>query len=175
MYFKNSMSSKLIRHIITSALLIYIIRCVTGFAIGYALYIKYPHYEVMWTIISIILVISPEGKDSRRLSMERFKSNLIGSLVALVCILIYKPTLYMTLLGIVLTISICYVFKIMNMARVALVALLIIMVQPHTEQAEIASFLRLFSVTLGCFIGLFITVVTSVLIRRLKRFYQIPL
>lgn len=166
--------NSLIKFIITSPLIIYTTRCVLGFLIGYELYIRFPEYELMWTLLSIILVISPEGKDSRRLSIERFKSNLIGSVVGLACLLLHKPTYSTTILGILITISICYIFKIMNMARVALVALLIIMVQPHFDQAEVAPFARIFSVTLGCFIGLFITVFTSMGIRSLKRHYNIP-
>lgn len=165
----------LIKFIITSPLIIYTTRCVLGFLIGYELYTRFPEYELMWTLISIILVISPEGKDSRRLSIERFKSNLIGSIVGLLCLLLHEPTYGTTILGILITIAICHIFKIMNMARVALVALLIIMVQPHFEQAEVAPFVRILSVTLGCFIGLFITVLTSMAIRSLKRYYNIPL
>lgn len=172
--FQKVLSSP-IKFIITSPPIIYATRCVLGFLIGYELYIRFPEYELMWTLISIILVISPEGKDSRRLSIERFKSNLIGSIVGLFCLLLHAPTFSITILGILATIGICYIFKIMNMARVALVALLIIMVQPHFEQAEIAPFARIISVTLGCFIGLFITVLTSMGIRILKRRYNIPL
>ena len=169
------MLTTLIKRVITSPLIIYIIRCILGFIIGYQLYIRFPEYELMWTLISIILVISPEGKDSRRLSVERFKSNLVGSVVGLICLLFHEPTFYITIIGIILTIGICYIFKIMNMARVALVALLIVLVQPHFAQAEIGPFLRVASVTLGCVIGLTITVFTSMLIRSLKKHYGIPL
>lgn len=165
----------LIKFFISSPLSIYTARCVIGFMIGYELYVRFPEYELMWTLISIILVISPEGKDSRRLSVERFKSNLIGSIVGLLCLLLHEPTYIATLVGIFITIGICAFFKIMNMARVALVALLIILVQPHFDQAEIAPFARILSVTLGCFIGLCITVFSSMGIRKLKHFYSIPI
>lgn len=170
------MFKSLIQQIITSPLIIYTTRCFIGFYIGYLLFLKIPSFEVLWTLISIMLVISPEGKHSKKLSVERFKSNLVGSIVGLVCLEIQPdPNLYISLLGVFLTIMTCYLFNILNMARVALVALIIILVQPHTGDVEATPFIRCLAVTAGCVIGLSITVVTSTIIRRLKRHYGIPL
>jgi len=174
------MFEKIIITFISSPLLIYILRCLIGFAIGYSLFLKFPEYELFWTLLSIILVISPEEKDSRRLSIERFKSNLIGSIVAMVCSHFIGQSIYSITIGIVLTIIVCRAFKVMNMARVAVVALLIIMIQSHTSTilhttAIIAApIFRFLSVATGCFIGLIIVVLTSMAIRPLKRKYGIP-
>lgn len=165
----------LIKKIITSQLIIYITRCFIGFLIGYYLYLRFPDYGIMWALISIILVISPEGQNSKKLSIERFKSNLIGSSVGFLCLLINEPNVYICLLGVFLTILVCYLFNVINMARVALVTLIIILVQPHTSHLTETPLIRGLSVTIGCFIGLGITVFTSMLIRRLKRYYGIPL
>ncbi len=168
------MLDKIIKRFITSAISIYILRCLIGFCIGYAMFLKFPEYELFWTLLSIILVISPEEKDSRKLSIERFKSNLIGSLVALACIQTIGSSFYSIIAGIILTIIVCRSFKVMNMARVALVALLIIMVQPHHSSIVEAPIFRFVSVSTGCFIGLLIVVFTSMMIRPLKRKYGIP-
>lgn len=170
------MLRNLITRIITSPVIVYTIRCFIGFIIGYLLFLKFPNYEILWTLISIMLVISPEGKNSKKLSIERFKSNLVGSVVGLVCLEIHHtPDFYICLLGVFLTIMTCYFFKILNMARVALVALIIILVQPHTAVAvEATPLLRCICVTLGCLIGLTITVSTAVIIRSLKKYYGIP-
>ena len=77
------------------------------------------------------------------------------------------------MLGIVATSVICYFFKIMNTARVAVVALLIILLQPHLSDIELTPFVRFATVTAGCLIGLTITVLSSMLIRKLKRKYGI--
>lgn len=159
---------------ISSPVLIYILRCLIGFSIGYYLFLKFPEYELFWTLLSIILVISPEEKDSRRLSIERFKSNLIGSVVAMACIHFIGSNIYGIVLGMVITILVCRGFKVMNMARVAIVALLIIMVQPHSSAMAEAPIFRFLSVATGCFIGLMIVVFTSMGIRPLKRKYGIP-
>lgn len=169
------MIHKVIKYIITSQLIIYVSRVLIGFSIGYSLYLRFPEYELFWTLLSIILVISPEGQDSRRLSIERFKSNLVGSSVGLLCLLLLPINIYAIITGILLTCLICYVFHIINMARVALVALLIILLQPHFSVHEYAPIVRFLSVTLGCVIGLLITVFTSMILRRIKKTYGIPL
>lgn len=168
------MLDKIIKNLISSPLIVYTIRCLLGFSIGYSLFLKYPEYELFWTLISIILVISPEEKDSRRLSIERFKSNLIGSSVALFCIHFIGSSLYAIIVGIITTIIVCRAFKVMNMARVALVTQLIIMIQPHHASIGEAPIYRFLSVGTGCLIGLLIVVFTSMIIRPLKRKYGIP-
>lgn len=158
----------MIQKFINSQLCVYITRVLIGFIIGYSLYIKLPEYQLFWTLISIILVISPEGKDSRRLSIERFKSNFVGSSVGLLCLLIHPTNVYMIVGGILFTCIICQLFNIINMARVALVALLIVLIQSHVDAKQLAPIMRFASVSLGCIIGLLVTVCTSMLIRKLK-------
>ena len=79
------------------------------------------------------------------------------------------------MLGIIITSIICYLFKVMNMARVAIVAFLIILLQPHLSNIEFTPIVRFATVTLGCLIGLMITVCTSIVIRKLKKHYEISL
>lgn len=167
------MLSTIIKHIITSQVMVYTIRCVLGFLIGYGLMFQFPKYELFWALLSIILVISPEGKDSRRLTIERVKSNLIGSVVGLGCHFIHATNLSILIIGIVVTISICYLFKVMNMSRVAIVAFLIVMLQSHTLNETIAPLIRFATVAFGCFVGLAVTVFTSIIIQKLKKQYHI--
>lgn len=169
------MVDQIIKKIITSQLIVYIIRCLIGFLIGYTIYWNYAKYETIWLLISIILVISPEEKDSRKLSIDRFRSNLIGSSVALVCILAHGNEPYMIAIGIFLTILTCRYFQVLNMARVAIVALLIIMVDPKEVEMTFTPIFRFFCVGLGCLIGLIIVVLSSMLFRYFKRKYGIPI
>ena len=127
------MVNKLIRYSIGSDLIIYGFKCIIGFLIGYQLYLGFPEYELYWTMLSIILVISPEAKDARRLSIERFKSNLIGSGIGLFCYFIHAPNVYMLVLGIVLSIATCYFFNLMNVARTAIVALIIVLIHEQNK------------------------------------------
>ncbi|TYP94211.1 fusaric acid resistance family protein [Sphingobacterium allocomposti] len=162
----------LVRRILLSPVLIYMLRCLAGFFIGYVLYSRFIHFELFWALLSIILVISPEENDSKRLSVERFKSNFVGSFVALLCIIVNGNSLYMIVIGIILTILICRLFHIMNMARVAIVALLVIMIQPHSEALSYTPILRFLSVSAGCLIGLTIVIASSYAIRFVRRRYD---
>ena len=91
------MLNKILQYSIGSDLVIYVLRCLIGFLIGYQLYLYFPEYEAYWTLLSIILVISPEAKDAKRLSVERFKSNVIGSILGLGCFIVYEPNVYIML------------------------------------------------------------------------------
>lgn len=75
----------------------------------------------------------------------------------------------MIVIGILVTIFVCRFFNIMNMARVAVVALLIIMVQPHKEELSYTPILRFASVGIGCLIGLTIVVSSAYFIRIIRK------
>ena len=148
---------------------VYAIRCIIGFLIGYVLYLEFPEFELYWTIISILLVISPEGKDSRRLTVERVKANLVGSSVGLLCFMLPAPEVVLMVLGIVLGILICYLFDLMNVARTAVVALIIVLIHEQETMTPFAAIERFVSVTLGCLIGLAVTTSSAYVIRYMKR------
>lgn len=168
------MVNKLIRYSIGSDLIVYGFKCIVGFLIGYQLYLGFPEYELYWTLLSIILVISPEAKDARRLSIERFKSNLIGSGIGLFCYFIHAPNVYMLVLGIILSIATCYFFNLMNVARTAIVALIIVLIHEQTQMSWIGAVERFISVTTGCFIGLSITISTSTVINYWRKKANLP-
>lgn len=67
------------RTFIFSPIVIYIFRCALGFSIGYLLMKQFPEFDLFWALLSIMLVISPEGKDSPRLTTERVKANFVGA------------------------------------------------------------------------------------------------
>lgn len=168
------MFTKILKLGIGSDLIIYVLRCFIGFLIGYGLYIHFPRFELFWTMLSIILVISPEAKDSRRLAVERFKSNLIGSSIGFVCFFITIPQLYVSLFGIVLSIIVCYLLNLMNVARGALVAFVIVLLHEQDELTWTSAFERFLSVAVGCFIGLAITMITSKIINYGRRKLELP-
>jgi uncharacterized membrane protein YccC len=113
--------------LVNSNVLIYSLKCALGFTIGYSLYLFIPQYEVYWTLLSIILVLSPEDKEAKRLALERMKANLIGSVIAVMLFLIHQPTLPLIILGVLAVISICYLFNLLNVARTAMATLIIVL------------------------------------------------
>jgi uncharacterized membrane protein YgaE (UPF0421/DUF939 family) len=136
------------------------LRCVAGFLIGYLLIQAFPQYELFWALLSIILVISPDEKDAKKLTIERSKSNFIGSISGLLVFFVHLDDIYKITLGILVAISICRLLNLMNVARSAIVALLIVLMQ-HNTDSYWAPVERFLFVTFGCLIGLSITLTTS--------------
>ncbi|WP_372473026.1 FUSC family protein [Capnocytophaga sp. ARDL2] len=166
-------ATQLLVKIVYSQLAVYLIRCLIGFLLGYFLMLKFPKYELFWLLLSIILVISPEEKDSRRLTFERVKSNFIGSCVGTVIYMIHDKSVLLLCIGIVITAIVCYLFKVMNMARVAIVSFLIVMLQSHVSEEVLTPLIRFSTVAIGCLIGLSITVLSSHFIRKIKKKYPL--
>jgi uncharacterized membrane protein YccC len=157
------------KYSIDTDMILYIVRCSVGFLIGYLLYLAFPQFELYWTMLSIILVLSPEVKDSPKLTNERVKSNLIGSCVGLFCFLLPLPEVVMMVFGITLAIVICHFFKLMNVARTAVVALIIVVIHEQETRTNWAAVERFVSVTLGCLIGLAVSTVTAFLSETIKK------
>ena len=87
---------------------IYAAKCVTGVLISFLLS-KLLHYtDYIWCLISIILVLSPDGTDAISLSVNRMKANLIGAGAGLVMLLLHPYTVVMITGAVVITIAICF-------------------------------------------------------------------
>jgi hypothetical protein len=58
---------------------IYIMECIIGLCICYTLYKVFPQHQFYWSMVSVLLVIAPDGKNSNRLAFDRMKANVLGS------------------------------------------------------------------------------------------------
>ena len=149
---------------INSQFITYVIRCLIGFLIGYLLILYFSGIDLFWALLSIILVISPEENKAKQLTIDRFKSNFLGSLSGLIVFFIEIEDVYKVILGIIVTCVLCRLFDLLNVARSAIVALLIILLE-HKGDGIMSPIMRFSSVALGCFIGLAVTLVTSYFIQ----------
>lgn len=148
-------------HFVNSGVLIYGARCVIGFIIGYLIYLSFPQHGGYWTLLSILLVLTPEDKDARRIAIERMKANLIGSSVALFLYVAHKPTLPLIITGVLAIIAICHFFNLLNVARTAMATLIIVLIYEQEKTSWTGAAERLIFVVGGCLIGLGITLLTS--------------
>ena len=169
----QSFTLKLITVLLTSNVCIYTVKCLVGFSIGYFLIREIPNHEMNWTLLSILLVLSPDDKDARRLAIERMKANLIGSGVGWLCYIIYKPNLYIILFGVVVTIAICHFFKLMTVTRTALATLIIVFIYEQKTATWYSAIERLLCVVGGCVIGVCITLFVAAHINFLKKRFHI--
>ena len=137
---------------------IYILECILGLCICYTLYKCFPQHQFYWSMISVVLVIAPNSKDSNRLALDRIKANILGSSIGLLLFLIRIPNLFLICLGVMLTIAICIFLKLHTALRPALAALIIVMVHEEGQNSTWHIGLeRMVCVLIGCIIGLLIT------------------
>ncbi|MHC1749429.1 MAG: aromatic acid exporter family protein [Cellulosilyticaceae bacterium] len=142
---------------INERFLIYLIKCLIGVSICYLFYRWFPEYRLYWSMVSVLLVISEDDMECKRLPISRMKANIIGSFVGLGLFLIHPLNLITTCVGVTVTIFICYILKLGAATRTALAALIIVMVQEASDATGFTAFERVGSVILGCTVAIIIT------------------
>src|SRR4051812_3451909 len=93
------------------SLLVYIGKCVTGVILVFIIS-KYSGYkDISWCLISVILVLSPDGKEAIPLAVTRIKANVVGAGTGALCLLIASSNLWIISLAVAITLSLCYLLK----------------------------------------------------------------
>ncbi|MDB5049441.1 MAG: hypothetical protein JWO30_2512 [Fibrobacteres bacterium] len=140
-------------------LALYAVKCVLGLCIGYALYKLFPQHQFYWSIISILLVLAPDGGDSNKLAFERMAANILGSSIGLLLYLAHRPNLFLLCVGVVATIAVGTALKLNNAIRSALVSLIIVMINEQQNNSWKIALERIGCVIAGCVIAMLITLV----------------
>ncbi len=135
----------------------YIIKCVIGGLFCYFVYRLFPQHQLNWSIISVLLVLSPDHNDSVNLAFARIKANIIGASVGLFAFLIHPSNAIVLACAIVATILVCYFLKLAAPTRSALAALIIVLMPQEKLNTEIAAVERMLCVIFGCAVGLVTT------------------
>lgn len=167
------MRKTLLRYSLHSDFIIYLIRILIGFSVGYFLYISFPQYSVTWTLISIVLVISPDDKEATQIAIDRTKSNFIGSATGILFYFTNLPEMWSMLFGVITSVAICRLFNVLSVARTAMVAMIIVVIHEQQLKSFVAALERFACVTIGCIIGLLVTLMTSYFIKALRNKYAI--
>lgn len=162
---------QLLKYSLGSDIIIYLIRVLIGFSIGYYLFLKFPDFSVYWAIISILLVISPEDEEAKKIAYDRMKANLIGSLIGLSCYFMNFSEFISMTIGIVCSILVCKLLNILSVARTSMVALIIVIIHENETQSYLGALDRFVCTTVGCLIGFAIVISTSNFIYKLRRRY----
>jgi len=139
------------------SLLIYAAKCVTGTLIVFTISSLLHYKDLGWCLISVILVLSPDGKDSVPLAFTRIKANVVGASVGLLCLLISPMNMWILSVALIFTLTLCYFFKLDAGARSALAATVIIMLHEEGKHVWDTALERVIAVLAGCFLGLLIT------------------
>ncbi|MDR6736746.1 MULTISPECIES: FUSC family protein [unclassified Sphingobacterium] len=165
------MRNLFLRYTLHSDFIIYTIRVLIGFLIGYPLFVSFPQYSVSWTLISIILVISPQENESKKIAIDRAKSNFIGSAIGLSLYFVPIQQLYAMVIGILASLITCKVLNIIAVARTSMVALIIVYLHEQESRSYFAALDRFGCVCLGCLIGLSVILSTRNIILKLRKRY----
>lgn len=142
---------------ISVVMMLYTIKCLLGTAICYGFYKAFPQYYLLWSIVSLLLVLAPDPGNSISLPIARIKANITGALVGLLCFTLPFHQLLNLLIGVVLTIFICSWLKFPTATRSALAALVIVLLQEFGKPMWSYALQRIFAVLLGCLVGLALT------------------
>ena len=144
----------------------YMLKCIIGFSLCYLLFIYFPQHQFYWSMISVLLVISPEEDSSHRLAFDRMKANVLGSMVGIAIFFTHLPTLFGMCLGVVITIAIGTSLRLTNATRSALASLVIVLMHEQQESSWNIAVERMLCVLAGCFIAISVTYVVSFVSQR---------
>ncbi|MCE1188218.1 MAG: aromatic acid exporter family protein [Ignavibacteria bacterium] len=139
---------------------IYLIKCLFGAAICFWLYATFPGHQYYWALVSVILVIAPEDRDSIKFSLDRIEANIIGATIGLLYYILAGISIVTLLLAILTTILFCTAVRLGNSTRTALAALIIVMVLENEKNNWHIALDRMLSVMVGCLIAILITGIT---------------
>lgn len=143
----------------TRSLIIYAAKCVTATLVVFILSSLLHYRDIGWCLISVILVLSPDGKDALPLAFTRIKANLVGASVGLLCLLISTTNMWILSIALTVTLSLCYLLKFDTAVRSALAATIIIMLHEEGKHLWDTAIERVILVVVGCTLGLLITFV----------------
>ncbi len=153
----NEFMSDFIKTIKNPLFIAYVIKCIAGVSICYLLYYLFPERQFNWSIVSVLLVLSPEEFDSNKLALGRLKSNIIGATMGLLAYLAHDPNLFMLCAAVFATILLCSFLKLGNASRSALAALAIVFIQEKEKHTYVSALDRMLCVVAGCLVAMAIT------------------
>jgi len=138
-------------------LLIYMGKCVTGALLVYLIAWLLDYNEYIWALISVMLVLSPDGTDAVSLAMSRIKANLVGAAAGLIMHTLHPPTVIMVCGGIAITVAACTLLKLEASTRSALAAAIIVALHEAGRHIWDTALERVLGVLAGCLLGLLVT------------------
>lgn len=136
--------------------LLYVAKCLIGAIIGFFIYRQFPEGGA-WSLVSILLVLSPEGKDAIKLAEVRIKANLVGAGTGLLLFFLHPEAFIMICLGVVIVVLVCEFLKLQVATRSALAAVVIISIHEKGHYFWQVAIERAVGVIGGCLIALLIT------------------
>jgi uncharacterized membrane protein YgaE (UPF0421/DUF939 family) len=144
--------------VLNKTLIVYILKCVSGVLLCSLLAVFFSKWiDYSWSLISVVLVLSPEGTDAVDLALARIKGNVVGASVGVLLLFTFIPSPWNIALGAALALLICYQLKLEAAARTTLAAVIIVLLHHEGTRLWSAALSRVFAVITGSILGLLIT------------------
>ena len=139
------------------SLLIYAAKTATGTIVVYIGSSLLHYKDIPWCLISVMLVLSPDGRESVPLAITRIKANLVGACSGMLCLWIAPTNMWMMTFALITTLSFCYLFKLDTGIRSALAATIILLLHEEGKHVWDTAIERVLAVMAGCVVGLAVT------------------
>lgn len=147
-------------------LIIYTGKCVTGILLCFVISLFFQSWiDYPWSLISVVLILSPEGKDALDLAVTRIKANFVGAGTGVLMLLTQLPPPWHIALGAVVSLFLCDRLKLNTGARSTLAAMIIILLHHDGTHLWDSALSRVSAVVVGCLIGLLVTSVFHTVIK----------
>jgi uncharacterized membrane protein YgaE (UPF0421/DUF939 family) len=121
--------------------------------------------DYSWSLISVVLVLSPEGTDALELAMTRIKANLVGASTGILILFLHVPAPWNIAVGAALSLFVCDRLKLNAGARSTLAAMIIVLLHREGTHPWDAAMTRVLAVVVGCLLGWAITFLFHSLIK----------
>ena len=147
-------------------LIVYVGKCVSGILLCFLI----SHFfgrriDYTWSLISVVLVMSPEGKDALEFSLTRIKANLVGASIGFLILVLLVPAPWNIAAGAALSLFACDRLGLNTGARSTLAAVIIILMHGEGAHPWDAVLSRVLAVIVGSLLGLGITYIFHSLFR----------
>lgn len=135
---------------------IYIAKNVMGVAICFYLYKTWPQYSFSWSIISVVLALSPDNSNEH--AYNRIKANILGCGIGVILYAIPMPQLFTLCTGVAVTIIASLMLKTASTIKSALAAILIVLLQKDHGNGWEICIERVLCVITGCLVVFLLTI-----------------
>jgi uncharacterized membrane protein YccC len=132
-------------------------KCITAVIVVFGLARLLQYKEIIWPLVSAILVLTPDSQEAVPLAAVRIGANLIASATSLLFMLFGTANIVTLSLALSITILLCWLCRLIAGSRSALAAVVIIMLHEPGAHLWDAAAERAASVIIGCILGLIIT------------------
>jgi uncharacterized membrane protein YccC len=126
-------------------------------------------HEAYWAPITAVVVLYPDPEATWKAGVERFFGTVLGSLTGWACAASWNENLAVYGLFVLLSVFLCFVFRIGTASRLCAVTMTVITLVPRTEAPAVVALHRFLEVSYGAACAIGYRGVTDRVLRSLRR------